>query len=82
MLKPALYLVATPIGNLGDLSPRAAEVLSAAERVYAEDTRHTQKLFNHFDIHTELRSLHQHNEASRAAEIKQSILSMVESSHW
>ena len=74
MLKPALYLVATPIGNLGDLSPRAAEVLSAAERVYAEDTRHTQKLFNHFDIHTELRSLHQHNEASRAAEIKQSIL--------
>ena len=74
MLKPALYLVATPIGNLGDLPPRAAEVLSAAHRVYAEDTRHTQKLFNHFDIHTELRSLHQHNEASRASEIQQSIL--------
>ena len=74
MLKPGLYLVATPIGNLGDLTPRAAEVLTTAHRVYAEDTRHTQKLFNHFDIHTELRSLHQHNEASRAAEIKQSIL--------
>ena len=54
--------------------PARRRGLSAAERVYAEDTRHTQKLFNHFDIHTELRSLHQHNEASRAAEIKQSIL--------
>ena len=70
MLSPGLYLVATPIGNLHDLSPRAIEVLSKAERVYAEDTRHSQKLLNHFDIPADLRSLHQHNEASRYPEIK------------
>ena len=70
MLNPGLYLVATPIGNLQDLSPRAIDVLRGALRVYAEDTRHSQKLLNHFDIQADLRSLHQHNEVSRYPEIK------------
>ena len=70
MLNPGLYLVATPIGNLQDLSPRAIDVLRGALRVYAEDTRHSQKLLNHFDIQADLRSLHRHNEVSRYPEIK------------
>lgn len=69
MLSPGLYIVATPIGNLGDLSERALETLRGVSRIYAEDTRHSQKLLNHFDIRVELRSLHQHNELSRAPEI-------------
>lgn len=60
-----LYLVSTPIGNLGDLSPRAAETLESASRILAEDTRHTLKLLNHLEIKTPLVSLHAHNEASR-----------------
>lgn len=57
-----LYIVATPIGNLGDMSPRAVEALKSADLIAAEDTRHTIKLLNHFDIHTPLTSLHEHNE--------------------
>ena len=50
----ALYVVATPIGNLGDMSPRAVETLKNVGLIAAEDTRVTLKLLNHFDIHTPL----------------------------
>lgn len=59
-----LYLVATPIGNLGDLSPRALETLSAVDFVAAEDTRVSLKLLNHFEIKKPLVSYHEHNAAS------------------
>lgn len=62
-----LYVVATPIGNLEDISPRALKVLSAADIVAAEDTRHSGTLLSHFGIRTQLVSLHEHNEAERAA---------------
>ena len=66
----ALVLVATPIGNLGDLSPRAVEVLSAADVIYCEDTRHSRKLLTHAGITgVRLRSLHQHNEGDRIDEV-------------
>lgn len=58
-----LYVVATPIGTLSDLSPRARDVLAAADLIVAEDTRHVRKLLNHFGIATPARSLHEHNEA-------------------
>lgn len=64
-----LYVVATPIGNLADWSARAVSVLRAAHTVYAEDTRHSQILLNHHDIRTPLRSLHEHNEQQRVAEL-------------
>ncbi len=56
-----LYIVGTPIGNLGDLSPRAAEVLGAVDFIAAEDTRVTLKLLNHFDIQNSLVSYYEHN---------------------
>jgi len=64
-----LYVVATPIGNLGDFSPRARAVLSDCALVAAEDTRHTGMLLQHFGIKTPQLSLHDHNEEMRAAEI-------------
>lgn len=64
-----LYLVATPIGNLADLSPRALEVLGRVPVVYAEDTRRTLKLVRHFDLQTRLVSLHAHNERERVDEV-------------
>jgi 16S rRNA (cytidine1402-2'-O)-methyltransferase len=57
-----LYVVATPIGNLGDLSPRAREVLAAVALVLAEDTRRVRQLLTHFGLRTPTRSLHEHNE--------------------
>jgi len=57
-----LYVVATPIGNLADLSPRARDVLATADLIAAEDTRHTRQLLNHFKITTPQQSLHEHNE--------------------
>jgi len=60
----ALFIVSTPIGNLGDLSARAQETLRAVDAILAEDTRHTRALLTHFDIHTPLESYHEHNEAS------------------
>lgn len=57
------YVVATPIGNLGDISHRALEVVSSVSVVLAEDTRHSRRLFNHYGISTKLRACHQHNEA-------------------
>ena len=61
-----LYVVATPIGNLDDISPRALKVLADADLVAAEDTRHSGALLAHFGIRTPLVSLHEHNEAERA----------------
>jgi 16S rRNA (cytidine1402-2'-O)-methyltransferase len=58
-----LYLVSTPIGNLGDMSHRAVEVLSSAALVIAEDTRHSRRLLDHYSIVTPLNSYHEHNEA-------------------
>jgi 16S rRNA (cytidine1402-2'-O)-methyltransferase len=72
-LPPGLYLVATPIGNLGDITLRALDVLRRVDRIACEDTRHTQKLLNHFAIATPTVSYHEHNERSRAAELIQSI---------
>jgi 16S rRNA (cytidine1402-2'-O)-methyltransferase len=68
-LAPGLYLVATPIGNLGDITLRALDVLRSADRIACEDTRQTQKLLNHFQIATPTVSCHQHNEHQRAAEL-------------
>ncbi len=68
-LAPGLYLVATPIGNLGDITLRALDVLKRADRIACEDTRQTQKLLNHFEITTPTISCHQHNERHRAAEL-------------
>src|ERR1017187_9747409 len=68
-LAPGLYLVATPIGNLGDITLRALDVLRRADRIACEDTRQTQKLLNHFEITTPTVSCHQHNEHQRAAEM-------------
>ncbi len=64
-----LYVCATPIGNLGDVSPRVLEKLSEAELVAAEDTRRTRKLLSHFAIHTPLTSFFQHNELQKTDEI-------------
>ena len=61
-LAPGLYLVATPIGNLGDITLRALTVLSRADIVYCEDTRHSAKLLQHFSISATTRPLHDHNE--------------------
>jgi len=68
-LAPGLYLVATPIGNLGDITIRALDVLKRVDRIACEDTRQTQKLLNHFNIATPTVSCHQHNERHRATEL-------------
>lgn len=70
-----LYLVATPIGNLGDFSPRAVETLAAADFIAAEDTRVSVKLLNHFDIKKPLVSYHEHNRAAAGQAILERLLS-------
>ena len=72
-LAPGLYLVATPIGNLGDITLRALDVLRRVDRIACEDTRQTQKLLNHYEITTPTLSCHQHNEHTRATELIQNI---------
>jgi 16S rRNA (cytidine1402-2'-O)-methyltransferase len=69
-----LFVVATPIGNLGDLSPRAQEVLRGCDRVLAEDTRRTAQMLGRFRIDRPLISLHEHNERSRLAPIVSELL--------
>jgi 16S rRNA (cytidine1402-2'-O)-methyltransferase len=65
----ALYLVATPIGNLEDITLRALRVLKEVDLIACEDTRQTQKLLNHYGIHTRTVSYHEHNEMTKAAEL-------------
>lgn len=64
-----LYIVATPIGNLGDISQRALDTLQRVDRILAEDTRNTRKLLTHFGIQATLLSLHEHNENERSQQI-------------
>ena len=64
--KGKLYLVATPIGNLSDMTFRAVETLKEVDLIAAEDTRNTIRLLNHFDIHTEMTSYHEHNKIEKA----------------
>ncbi len=65
-----LYIVATPIGNLGDITQRALETLKMADRICAEDTRNTRKLLTHFGIQGDLQALHDHNERHKVDAVK------------
>ncbi len=73
-----LYLVATPIGNLGDITLRALETLKGADIIAAEDTRHSGILLRHYEIQKPLVSYHEHNEAQRTAEL---LVSLREGKH-
>ena len=64
-----LYICATPIGNLSDITLRALETLKSVDLIAAEDTRHTRQLLTHFDIHTPLTSYHEHNRYEKAAQL-------------
>ena len=70
-----LYIVATPIGNLADMTPRAVETLKNADLIAAEDTRNTIRLLNHFDIHTPMTSYHEFNRFEKAEELVGELLS-------
>ena len=69
-----LYVVATPIGNLDDISRRAIQVLAQVGRIAAEDTRHSARLLQHLDINTPLVAVHDHNEAGRVQGLISQIL--------
>ena len=64
-----LYLCATPIGNLGDMTPRVIETLQNVDVIAAEDTRNSIKLLNHFDIHTPMTSYHEYNKVDKARQL-------------
>jgi 16S rRNA (cytidine1402-2'-O)-methyltransferase len=74
-LAPGLYLVATPIGNLEDITLRALRVLRSVDRIACEDTRQTAKLLHHFDIQTPTVSYHLHNENARSSELIETLKS-------
>ena len=74
LAKPALYLVATPIGNLEDITLRALRVLKEVDVIACEDTRQTQKLLNHYAIATRTTSYHEHNEMTKSAELAKEML--------
>ncbi len=69
-----LFIVATPIGNLGDMSARALDTLKAADLILAEDTRHARKLCTHFGIGTPLQAFHDHNEAQQTPKVVDHLL--------
>lgn len=71
---PKLYVVATPIGNLNDLTPRMREALACVDLIAAEDTRVTMKLMNHFDLKKPMISCHRHNEEGKAPQIVERML--------
>jgi len=71
---PTLYIVPTPIGNLGDITQRALDVLSSVDVIAAEDTRHTGKLLSHFSIQTKTFALHDHNEQQKAQVLVEKLL--------
>ncbi len=71
MEKGILYIVATPIGNLQDMTPRAVEVLKQVQRIAAEDTRRSGILLQQFAIKTPMMALHEHNERARIQQILQ-----------
>jgi len=70
---PALYVVATPIGNLSDITLRALEVLRAADLIACEDTRHARRLLDHHGIRAATLSLHEHNEAAAAGKLVEAL---------
>ena len=70
----ALYIVSTPIGNMGDMSYRAVETLSSAALVVAEDTRHSRRLLDHYEIRTRTSSYHEHNEARETPRLVKKLL--------
>lgn len=69
-----LYLCATPIGNLGDMTPRVVETLNMVDVIAAEDTRNSIKLLNHFDIHTPMTSYHEYNKVEKARLLTERLL--------
>lgn len=73
MSENALYIVATPIGNLGDMTPRAVEVLKKVDVIAAEDTRHSKRLMNYFGIETPMIPCHDHNERQQTERILQKL---------
>jgi 16S rRNA (cytidine1402-2'-O)-methyltransferase len=74
MSESALYIVATPIGNMGDMTPRAIEVLNSVDLIAAEDTRHSLRLLQNFGIRTPMWTVHDHNERTQADRIVQRLL--------
>ncbi|HSH09649.1 MAG TPA: 16S rRNA (cytidine(1402)-2'-O)-methyltransferase [Oceanipulchritudo sp.] len=71
--EPGLYLIATPIGNLGDVTRRAISTMEGVDRLYAEDTRHSRKLLNHLGIDRHLSACHEHNEAAVSVDVIRAI---------
>lgn len=72
--KGTLYLIATPIGNLGDMTYRGVELLKEVDLIACEDTRHTRKLLNHFEINTSTTSYHEHNKQAKGKYLIQTLL--------
>ncbi len=74
LMAGTLYLCATPIGNLGDMTPRVIETLRGVDLIAAEDTRNSIKLLNHFDIHTPMTSYHEYNKVEKGRQLVEQLL--------